>query len=249
MLRLSLFSTNILSMSKTKKIILIALAVLAAALVTVFFSFGLVVYVTPSSLSEIEGRWSHPGFLNPGYFCIERTDDSLSLLERIKGADTYIYAPYSLLDDGTRCTFYTVVKDGEKVDLGFSEEEMYSSFLSSFSDKLTALVYEEESRYAGIFSSLCDDHAALGCITYTSRVSVVNEEKLTASADTYWAVIITDPLSSSLLYRGTKARVVMDERDAVSAVSLDTVISLHYDWARMIASDFTPYYTYSVLHK
>ena len=236
-------------MSKTKKIILIALIVLAAALVTVFFTFDLVVFVTPYDLSEIRGRWSHPGFLNAGWFCIERTDASPSLIERIRGADTYIYTPYSLLDDGTRCTFYTVVKDGEKIDLAFSEEDMYSSFLSSFPDNLIAIVYEESSRYADIFSSLSGDYVSLGSITYTSRVSVVNEEKLTASSDTYWALIITDPVSSSSLYRKTGARVVMDERDAVAAVSLGSVISLHYDWKRMVRSDFTPYYTYSVLHK
>ncbi len=236
-------------MSKTKKIILITLIVLAAALAAVFFTFDLVVFVTPSELEALSGRWSHPLFFNRGWFCIERSDSSPSLLERIRGADTYIYTPYSLLDDGTRCTFYTVVKDGERIDLGFSEEEMYSSFLSSFPDKLIALVYEENSPYGEMFSSLSSEHAALGAVTYTSRVSVVNEEKLISSADTYWAVIITEPVSSSSLYRKTGARVVMDERDAVGAVSLDGVISLHYDWKRMIESDFTPYYTYSVLHE
>lgn len=236
-------------MSKAKKIMLIILSVLVAALAFLFFSFDLVVYVTPSALNGINDRWSHPGFLNAGFFCIERNDDSFSILERIKGADTYIYTPYSLFDDGTRCTFYTVVRNGERIELSFSYEEMYSSFLSSFPGRLIALVYEEDSQYEDVFSSLSSSHASLGCVTYTGRVSVVNSEMLTAESDSYWAVIVTSPVTSSSLYRKTAARVVMDERDAVSAVSLESVISLHYDWARMLRSDFTPYYTYSVLHE
>lgn len=249
MLRLSPRSVYYLGMSKTKRVILISAFLLITALLCVFFSFRLVVYVTPSSIEEISSRWSHPRFLNAGYFCVSRSDDSMSLMERIKTADTYIYTPYSLTGEGERTLFYTVFRDGEKVDLAFSEEDMYALFLSSFPASLTALVYEESGEYDALYDALSSDYPSLTALTYQGRVSVVNIDSLVSSSESCYALIITDPLSSQLLYRRTGARIVMDERDAVGAVSLESVISLHYDWDRMIRSDFTPYYTFSVLHQ
>lgn len=249
MLRLFPVRFTILVMLKTKRIILIAAFLLIAALLCVFFSFRLVVYVTPSAEASVSSRWSHPGFINAGYFCVTRSDDSLSVMERIRKADIYIYTPYSVTGEGERVLFYTVFRNGEKVDLGFSGEDMYASFLSAFPTSLTAFVYEEGGRYDSLYNSLCDDYPSLSALTYRGRVSVVNVDNLVSAAESYYALIITDPLSSSLLYRRTGARIVMDERDAVGAVSLGSVISLHYDWDRMIRSGFTPYYTFSVLHQ
>lgn len=249
MLRLFPVRFTILVMPKTKRIILIAAFLLIAALLCVFFSFRLVVYVTPSATASVSSRWSHPGFINAGYFCLSRSDDSLTLMERIRKADTYIYTPYSVTGEGERVLFYTVFSDGERVDLGFSEEDLYASFLSSFPGSVTALVYEEGGGYDSLYNSLCNDYPSLSALTYPGRVSVVNVDNLVSASESCYALIITDPLSSQLLYRRTGARIVMDERDAVGAVSLESVISVHYDWDRMIRSGFTPYYTFSVLHQ
>lgn len=249
MLRLFPVRFTILVMPKTKRIILIAAFLLIAALLCVFFSFRLVVYVTPSAAASVSSRWSHPSFINAGYFCVSRSDDSLSFMERIRKADIYIYTPYSVTGDGERVLFYTVFRNGEKVDLGFSGEDMYASFLSAFPTSLTAFVYEEGGEYSALYDSLSGDYPTLSALTYQGRISVVNIDNLVSAAESYYALIITDPLSSSLLYRRTGARIVMDERDAVGAVSLESVISVHYDWDRMIRSGFTPYYTFSVLHQ
>lgn len=236
-------------MSKTKRIILILAFISAVALLCVFFSFRLVVYVTPSKMDELSSRWSHPGFLNRGYFCVSRSDTSVSFLERIKKVDIYIYTPYSIVDDGERALFYTVIRDGERVELDFSEKDMYSSFLSSFPALPSAVVYEETGEGVALYDSLREDYPLLSSLTYQGRVSVVNVDSLLSASESFYALIITDPTSSSLLYRRTGARIVMDERDAVGAVSLSSVVSVHYDWDRMIRYDFTPYYTYSVLHQ
>jgi len=236
-------------MSKTKRITVITAFILIPALLCVFFSFRLVVYVTPSEMEAVSSRWSHPHFINAGYFCLSRSDSNLSFLERIKKVDIYIYTPYSVTGDGERVLFYTVFRNGEKVDLGFSEEEMYASFLSSFPTSLTAFLYEEGGGYEALYNSLSADYPTLSALTYRGRVSVVNVDNLLSAAESYYALIVSDPLSSSLLYRRTGARIVMDERDAVGAVSLESVISVHYDWDRMIRSGFTPYYTFSVLHQ
>lgn len=84
-------------------------------------------------------------------------------------------------------------------------------------------------------------------------MSVVNSDSLIAQADEMWAVIITDASTQSSLYRKTKARIVMEESDAVSAVSLESVISLSFDWKRIIrdvmsGDDISPYYTFSIIH-
>ncbi len=239
-----------------KKSLLVSAAVIAvlAASLAVFLSFRLVVYVYPSEMEEYSSRYSRPSFFNAGFFVVSRSDGEVSMLEKMKKCPLYIYTPYSKSETGEHYAFYTMVKDGEEIETGFSRDEMYSSFLTAFGDEYVAFVYDDMSvENALLFSSLSGRYPSLGSITYTERVSVVNEEKLTEESDAFYAVIITDPLSSSSLYRNTTSRVVMDERYAVGAVSLESVISLHYDWSRMIrealfSSSVTSYYTFSVLH-
>ena len=125
----------------------------------------------------------------------------------------------------------------------------HASFNTTFPTSLTAIHNEEAGGYEAHNNSLSADYPTLSALTYRGRVSVVNVDNLLSAAESYYALIVSDPLSSSLLYRRTGSRIVMDERDAVGAVSLESVISVHYDWDRMIRSGFTPYYTFSVLHQ
>ena len=241
-------------MKKKSLIVIAAVIVVLASLAAVFLSFRLVVYVYPSAFDDYSSRYTHPSFFNPGYFLVARSDSEVSFLERIKKCSLYIYTPYSQSETGEHYAFYTMVKDGEEIRLDYSREEMYSSFLEVFGDEYVAFAYDDESGEDELlFSSLSSEYPSLGSITYSGRVSVVNEEKLIRESDEYYAVIIPDPLTSSSLYRNTISRVVMDERYAVAAVSVGSVISLHYDWVRMISEalfspSVTSYYTFSVLH-
>lgn len=239
-------------MKKKSLIALIAVSAILIVLAVIFLSSRLVVYVYPSEMEDFSSRFFRPSFFNAGYLLVARNDSEVSLLEKIKKCSLYIYTPYSRADDGKRYSSYTMVKDGEMIVPDYSREEMYSSFISLFSD--SALVYDDcSSENVSLYSSLNAEYPSLGRITYSERVSVVNEERLTAESDGYYALIITDPLSSESLYRNTSSRVAADEMNAVALVSLDGVISLHYDWDPMIrevlsSDSVTSYYAFSVLH-
>lgn len=242
-------------MNKSKRIVLFTALALMLAAVVLFLSFDLVVYVYPEEFREYESRFSRPQFFNRGYFLISRSDTSPSFIEKIKNPSLYIYTPYSSLD-GSRISFYTVVdRNGERLSLSFSEEEMYDSFLSSFSDEMIGFAYNDgDSSMEETYLSLESRHQNITSLSYADRVSVVNVDKLNAESSSLWGIIIIDPSSSASLYRKTEARIIMDERDAVFALSLDSVISLHYDWSEMIrnylkSGESASYYTFSVLHK
>ncbi len=239
-------------MSGKKKLSLVVLALLIVLLLFLFLSFKLVVYVYPEGMGNYSSRYSHPSFHNPGYILLSRSDEKPSLLERIKKPTIYIYTPFAQLDDGVRTPKYVVLHDGEEKALEINYKELYSSFLEKYPDKKIALCFES-SEGSSLYEELSSLYPNLEKIEYDGRVSVVNSESLIAQADEMWAVIITDPLTSSSLYRNTKARVVMVESDAVSAVSLESVISLSFDWKRIIrdvlkGDDISPYYTFSVIH-
>ncbi len=232
-----------------KLVLLLLLALLIAAGV-VFFSFDLVVYVYPAEMSAFSSRFSHPSFLSRGYFLLARDDTSVSVLERIKKPSLYIYMPYALRETGERSASYYIA-DAELVVSPFS---MISSFLHSFSDERIALLYNDESsEESELYADLSQDFPSLEGVSYSGRISVVNIDSINSRIEGTYGVIYLDPLSSSELYRTSSSRIVMCEMDAVAALSLESVISLHYDWDVMIRSYLsgeivTPYYTFSVLH-
>lgn len=238
-----------------KKLILSLLLVVLVTLAVIFFTFDLVVYVYPSEMGDFSSRYSHPGFLNWGYLLVSHSDDSVSFLERIKKPTVYIYAPYSLLEDGSRNSSYTLLHYGEKDSLPLSDAGMVATILSLFSSERMALCYEESDRDGeSLFTLLNGKYPLLETVTYPERVSVVNVESLRAVADGFYGVVYLDPLSSSELYRTSSSLVIMTESDAIAAVSLESVISLHYDWNAIIKSvlsgdGVTPYCTFSVLHQ
>ena len=242
------------AMSGKKKLSLVVSAFLIVLLLFLFLSFKLVVFVYPEGMSDYSSRYSHPSFLNPGYLLVSRSDEKPSLLERIKKPAVYIYTPYSSLDDDTRSSKYVVIHDGEKKTIEIDYKELYSTFLSQYPERKIALSYESSSEEdSSLYEELKLLYPSLEKIEYDGRVSVVNSESLIAKADDMWAVIISDAITSSSLYRNTKARVVMIESDAVSSLSLESVISLSLDWAGIIrdvlsGDDISPYYTFSVLH-
>lgn len=238
-----------------KKLLLSSLLLTLAVLAVIFFTFDLVVYVYPSQMESFSSRYSHPGFFNWGYFLVSHSDDSQSFIERIKKPSLYIYAPYSLLDDGSRDSSYTITNNGWTEKLPLSSSNMVATILSLFSSEKMALCYEERSEEGSLlYSSLKERYPMLESITYPERVSVVNVESLTKTADTFYGVVYLNPLSSYELYRSSSSLVIMTESDAIAAVSLESVISLHYDWNAIIRSvlwgdGVAPYCTFSVLHQ
>lgn len=242
-------------MDKSKRIVLVCTLVFLLCASFLFFSFDLVVYVYPEEFVSYESRLSRPHFINFGYILVSRTENSLTLIEKIKKPSLYIYTPYSNYD-GDRLSFYALLDaDGDRIELSYSESEMYSSFLSLFPDRIIGFCHNEyNSHYWDLYYSLKNDYPNLVDLAYTERISVVNVESLLERSSNSWGIIVTEPSSSSSLYRETDARVIMDERDAAFSVSLDSVISLHYDWNRMIreylkSGETTSYYTFSVIHK
>ncbi len=239
-------------MSGKKKLSLVVSSLLIVLLLFLFLSFKLVVYVYPEGMGNYSSRYPRPLFLNPGYILISRSDEKLSILERIKKPAIYIYTPFAQLDDGGRSSKYVVIHDGEKKTLEIDYKELYSSFLNQYPEKRIALCIES-SEDSSLYDELSSLYPNLEKIEYDGRVSVVNSDSLIAQADEMWAVIITDASTQSSLYRNTKARIVMVESDAVSALSLESVISLSFDWKRIIrdvmsGDDISPYYTFSIIH-
>ena len=238
-----------------KKIYLLLVAIPVVLLVSVSLSFKLVVYVYPEGMSAYSSRYSCPRFLNSGYFVVSRSDESVSLIERIKTPSIYIYTPYAELPDGSRGAKYTLLHDGESTEIDIDYKELYSAFLSSLSEERIAFAFlSSDEENSSLYDELFAEYPTLSKLEYEGRVSVVNSFSLIKDADDMWAVIITDPLTSSALYRNTQSRVVMAESDAVAAVSLGSVISLSFDWGRIIRNvmrhgDISLYYTFSVLHQ
>lgn len=238
-----------------KKTVIIAAIILIISALSLFFFYPLVVYVYPSGMSKYSTRYSRPSFISDGYLLFSRSDSSVSFLERIKKTVLYIYAPYALDGEGGRSGVYTLEVEGRKIEMESDEEKSYRSFLDSFPDKTTALAYNEnDTSMKDLYNCLSEDYPSLESLGYNERVSVVNNESLREKSSSCWGIIITSPETSSELYRTTSARIIMSEMDAVSALSLESVISIHYDWNEIIRGylskgEITPYYTFSVLHK
>ncbi len=241
-------------MSGKKKLYLALTVALVVLLFSLFLSFKLVVYVYPAGMSDYSSRYTKPDFFNFGYMLISRSDDSLSFLEKIKKPSLYIYTPYSLLPGEGRTTKYIIVIDGEKTELDIDYRELYSSFLSSFGEEKIAFAFEStDEENSSLYDELFSLYPSLSKLEYEGRVSVVNSERVIGESESAWGIIITSPLTSSSLYRNTHSRVVMVESDAVGAVSLESVISLSFDWGTIIrealrGDDISPYYTFSVIH-
>ncbi len=241
-------------MSGKKKIGLALTGLLIVLFISLFLSFKVVVYVYPEGMSDYSSRYYKPRFFNLGYFLISRSDEEVSLFERIKKPSIYIYTPYCTFEEGKKTAKYTAVYEGGKTELDIDYLELYSSFLSAFEEEKIAFLFDStDEENSSFYDKLVALYPELGKLEYEGRVSVVNSESLIASSDNMWGVIVTDPISSSSLYRNTISRVVMVESDAVAAVSLESVISLSFDWGRIIrgylsSGEISPYYTFSVIH-
>lgn len=242
-------------MKKRKLFLLLLILALVIAIVAIFFSFRLVVFVYPTSLDEYYSRFYHPPLLNNGYFCVERKGERKSFLERIKTVDLYIYAPLSVLDDEA-ITPYFLIKDKEGITIEVEREDanMWKASLSSFPDRTFVALYEEEDENAcATFSSLISEYPNLDQLTYSNRVSVVNKDEIVNGLDNYYGVLALTPESSREALRDTRAKIVLNEIYAASFVSLDSIISLHYDWEKIISEylnggNISFYYTFSVIH-
>ena len=242
-------------MKKRKLFLVLLISALLVALVAIFFSFRLVVFVYPTSLDEYYSRFYHPPLLNNGYFCIERKGEGKSLSEKIKSVDLYIYAPLSVLDDG-EVTPYFLIKDNEGRVIGTEKEDpnMWKTILASFPNRTFIALYEEDDKEAfATLSSLISEYQNLDKLTYSNRVSVVNKDEIVNSLDKYYGVLALTPESSREALRSTKSKIVLNEIYGASFVSLDSLISLHYDWKKIISEylkegSISFYYTFSVLH-
>lgn len=242
-------------MSRVKKTIAAAILILFLASASLFFFFPLVVYVYPEGMSAYESRYSHPFFISDGYLLLSRSDGKESVIEKIKKPSLYIYTPFASSPDGKHYQDYTILKDDEEITLEEKAEEMMRSFLSDFPSKSIGFSYNgSDSTLSSLYETLHKDYPLLVDLGYKERVSVVNKDELIEKSNTLWGIIITSPEDEKELYRSTEARVIMKEVDAVAAVSLGSVVSIHYDWNRIIKNILdnggsASYYTFSTLHK
>lgn len=242
-------------MKKRRLFLLLLILTLLVAVVAIFFSFRLVVFVYPSSLDDYYSRFYHPQLLNKGYFCIERKDDKKSFLEKIKNVDLYIYAPLCMIDEDSITPYFSLKdKNGRVIEVEKEDQNMWKTILSSFPNRTFVALYEESNEEANsIVESLSYDYPNLEHLTYLDRVSVVNKDEIVNTLNSYYGVLALTPESSKDALRSTKAKVVLDEIYGASLVSLDSLISLHYDWEKIIneylnGGDLSFYYTFSVLH-
>lgn len=238
-----------------KKTIVGALIILLVSAISLFFFYPLVVYVYPSGMSKYSSRYSRPFFISDGYLLLSRSDEKISFFERIKKPVLYIYTPYAATDEGTHASSYTLYVDGEMIEMENDEEKSYRTFLDSFPRETIGFAYSEDNEREGeLFYSLKNDYPSLEELSYTGRVSVVNVDSLKEKSGGYWGIIITSPDTSTELYRSSSSRIIMSEMDAVASLSLESVISIHYDWNKIIRKylsdgEISTYYTFSVLHK
>lgn len=242
-------------MKKRKLFLLLLILALLIAIVAIFFSFRLVVFVYPDSLDEYYSRFYHPPFFNNGYLCVERKGEGKSFLEKIKTVDLYIYAPLSVFDNGDVTPYFLIEdKEGRTTEAEREDANIWKAILSSFPDRTFVALYEEDSEGAcATFSSLISEYPNLDQLTYSNRVSVVNKDEIVNGLDNYYGVLALTPESSRDALRSTKAKIVLNEIYAASFVSLDSIISLHYDWEKIISEylkegSISFYYTFSVLH-
>lgn len=242
-------------MKKRRLFLLISIFVLMVVLLSIFFSFCLVVFVYPESFGEYYSRFNHPQTINSGYISIVRRGEERSLLEKIKGVDLYVYAPLSTLSDEIVTSYFLINnKEGSAIKVEKKPLEMWSSILSSFPDRaFVALYQKEDDESSSLLETLTSEFPNLDTLSYSDRVSVVNKEEIVKTLDSYYGVLALTPESSRDALRSTKAKVVVDEIYAASLLSLDSLISLHYDWDRIIREylrdgDISIYYTFSVIH-
>jgi len=112
---------------------------------------------------------------------------------------------------------------------------------------------EDDEEVFATLSSLISEYQNLDKLTYSNRVSVVNKDEIVNSLDKYYGVLALTPESSREALRSTKSKIVLNEIYGASFVSLDSLISLHYDWKKIISEylkggSISFYYTFSVLH-
>ncbi|MGN1164242.1 MAG: hypothetical protein ACI4S4_05465, partial [Candidatus Ornithospirochaeta sp.] len=123
--------------------------------------------------------------------------------------------------------------------LPYSKVDMFSHFLGENEDKTIGILYDDDDGdERAMAESLLEKFPSAIGVPYSGRVSVVNEEEIVSLLDSLWGVVVLDAGKSRDAWTSTRAKVIMDNLSASSSVSLERVISIGYDWRRILSTFF-----------
>ena len=194
-----------------------------------------VIYVEPDLPSLLSSRITRPVSF---FSCIVGKEGGI--LSRFRTPSLVVT---TMLEGGKEYSSPRLIwgKSGGEGDysLPYDKYEMYSYFLKENENKTIGILYDsddsDESRMA---LSLLEAYPSAVGVPYGGRVSVVNEDEVISSLDSLWGVLVLDPEKTSEAWSKTKAKVIMDSLSAASSVSLERVVSIGYDWKRILSLFF-----------
>ena len=231
------------------------LLVLVLSLLLLLFGVGylmlvpFVEYREPELPSSLSSRLSSPK--SSFSFLVGREG---GLLRKIRKPALIVYSPLSPVveEDVPTLQWGRVVTDADYSFI-LDKEEMYRSVLDEYEGRTIGFLYvKDDMEGEEIYQKLSAEYPNLVEVKYFERVSVVNRDEIIESLDNLWGVIVFDASSSREAWVGTKARVIMDNISASSALGQERIISIEPDWNDVIKSalkgeDISLHYTFAVL--
>ncbi|MBQ0071130.1 MAG: hypothetical protein KBS81_04635 [Spirochaetales bacterium] len=242
---------------RTVLITILSLILLVGGCGLVAFFRPLVVYVEPNVPQVVVDRFSYPSFYGKGYWSLHLKEATLKKISSIKKPTLVIYSPLSAVDNAYDRTLQWGTRNSDaKISLVLDEDTLWKDMMEKLGDHPVGILYERfDTHDANVFSSLEKDYPNLVRVVYEGRINNINRAEILEELDTLYAVLVPTPLEKEDVLRKTKARVVVDEREAVSFVTMDRVISAAIDWDQIVPMallmeevELKAHYTLSVLH-
>lgn len=234
-------------MKRKKAAFFISVVVLGLCILGYIFFAPFVLYIEPDVPSLLARRLTKPSSClsyivgKEGGILSRFRSPSLVVASPLGGGDAY---------DAPRLTWGKI---GEEFCIPYSKADMYSFFISENGERAIGILFDsDDGDEMKVFESLSSSFPSLVGVPYSGRVSVVNSEEIVSSLDALWGVIVLDAEKTREAWTKTKAKVIMDNLSASSSVSLERVVSIDYDWKRIITTFFRDnraeaYYTFTVL--